>query len=87
MAKTITDEMSFLDHLEDLRWHLIRITVSILVVATVAYIFSDLIFEHIIFFEYSVATEWHVYLQLIRDLSSLMASNFHNNMCLDWHSN
>nr|WP_321243800.1 twin-arginine translocase subunit TatC [uncultured Psychroserpens sp.] len=49
MAKTITDEMSFLDHLEDLRWHLIRITVSILVVATVAYIFSDLIFEHIIF--------------------------------------
>ena len=49
MVKTITDEMSFLDHLEDLRWHLIRITVSILVVATVAYIFSDLIFEHIIF--------------------------------------
>jgi sec-independent protein translocase protein TatC len=49
MVKENTGEMSFLDHLEDLRWHLIRITVSILLVATVAYIFSDLIFEHIIF--------------------------------------
>jgi sec-independent protein translocase protein TatC len=51
MAKKNTPEMemSFLDHLEDLRWHLIRITVSVLICATVAFIFSDLIFEHIIF--------------------------------------
>jgi len=49
MADTNTKEMSFLDHLEDLRWHLIRITVSILICATVAFICSGFIFEHIIF--------------------------------------
>ncbi|WP_299276266.1 twin-arginine translocase subunit TatC [uncultured Psychroserpens sp.] len=51
MAKQNTNEkeMSFLDHLEDLRWHLIRITVSILICATVAFIFSGFIFENIIF--------------------------------------
>jgi len=49
MTKTNTDEMSFLDHLEDLRWHLIRITLSVLICATVAFIFSGYIFEHIIF--------------------------------------
>ncbi|SDS67923.1 Sec-independent protein translocase TatC [Formosa sp. Hel1_31_208] len=49
MGKKSTNEMSFLDHLEDLRWHLIRITVAVLVCATVAFIFSGFIFEHIIF--------------------------------------
>ena len=49
MGKKNTDEMSFLDHIEDLRWHLIRITLSILICATVAFIFSGFIFEHIIF--------------------------------------
>nr|WP_321233358.1 twin-arginine translocase subunit TatC [uncultured Psychroserpens sp.] len=49
MANKKTDEMSFLDHLEDLRWHLIRITLSILICATVAFIFSGFIFEHIVF--------------------------------------
>ena len=49
MAKTNQDEMSFLDHLEDLRWHLIRATASIVVVATLAYIFSRQIFKKIIF--------------------------------------
>ena len=41
--------MSFLDHLEDLRWHLIRATLGILVAATGAFIMSDYIFETIIF--------------------------------------
>lgn len=49
MTKKNTDEMSFLDHLEDLRWHLIRVTVSILICATIAFIFSGFIFENIIF--------------------------------------
>ncbi|MDG5492216.1 twin-arginine translocase subunit TatC [Psychroserpens sp. SPM9] len=48
MAKKNTDEMSFLDHLEDLRWHLIRITLSVLICATVAFIFSKAIFKYII---------------------------------------
>ena len=41
--------MSFLDHLEDLRWHLIRITLSIVIAGTGAFIFSKWIFDVIIF--------------------------------------
>jgi len=40
--------MSFLDHLEELRWHLIRSVVAIIVSAIVAFIFKDLIFDKII---------------------------------------
>ena len=43
------NEMSFLDHLEDLRWHLIRAVSSIMIVATIAFIFSRSIFKLIIF--------------------------------------
>ena len=43
MAKKSVDEMSFLDHLEDLRWHLIRSTVAILIAAIIAYIFKEFI--------------------------------------------
>ncbi len=49
MATSNPNEMSFLDHLEDLRWHLIRISISVLICATIAFIFSNFIFEHIIF--------------------------------------
>ena len=42
-------EMSFLDHLEELRWHLIRSTLAVVVIATLAFIFKDLIFDQIIF--------------------------------------
>jgi sec-independent protein translocase protein TatC len=49
MVKPNIKEMSFLDHIEDLRWHLIRITISILACGTVAFVFSGFIFEHIIF--------------------------------------
>ena len=43
------NEMSFLDHLEDLRWHLIRSVSAIMIVATLAFIFSRSIFKFIIF--------------------------------------
>lgn len=49
MAKKNPSEMSFLDHLEVLRWLLIRSTIAILIGATVAYNFSDFIFDTIIF--------------------------------------
>ncbi|MDP5158608.1 MAG: twin-arginine translocase subunit TatC [Flaviramulus sp.] len=49
MAKKDINEMSFLDHLEDLRWHLIRICIAVIVVATVSFIFSRFIFKTIIF--------------------------------------
>ncbi|TYA56680.1 twin-arginine translocase subunit TatC [Formosa maritima] len=49
MAKKNVNEMSFLDHLEDLRWHLIRATIAILICGTGAFIFSDFIFDTLIF--------------------------------------
>lgn len=49
MAKKSINEMSFLDHLEDLRWHLIRICLAVVIVATLAFIFSRFIFDKIIF--------------------------------------
>lgn len=41
-------EMSFLDHLEALRWHIIKSVVAICVCATVAYIYSTYIWDTII---------------------------------------
>ncbi len=49
MANNNINEMSFLDHLEDLRWHLIRICIAVISVATLAFIFSRFIFKSIIF--------------------------------------
>lgn len=43
MAKKNIDEMSFLDHLEDLRWHLIRATAGVVIAATLAFIFKDFV--------------------------------------------
>ena len=49
MADKKIKEMSFLDHLEELRWLLVRSTIAILVCAVVAFFFSDFIFNEIIF--------------------------------------
>lgn len=42
------DEMSFMDHLEDLRWHLVRIAVVILLFSIVFLVFPQFIFDKII---------------------------------------
>ncbi|MBV5312932.1 MAG: twin-arginine translocase subunit TatC [Prolixibacteraceae bacterium] len=42
-------EMSFLDHLEALRWHIIRSAISIIAFAVLAFIYSDFIWDSIIF--------------------------------------
>jgi len=42
-------EMSFLDHLEELRWHLVRSTFAIVIVGVVAFIFKSFIFDVLIF--------------------------------------
>lgn len=42
-------EMSFLDHLEELRWRLVRAVVAILILAVVAFIFKGVLFDVIIF--------------------------------------
>mgnify|MGYP000234677351 CR=1 FL=1 len=51
MAKVKKDpnEMSFLDHLEELRWHLIRSTMAIVIIGVVAFLMKDFIFDTIIF--------------------------------------
>lgn len=41
-------EMSFLDHLEELRWHIIRAFISIGVLAIAAFVLSDFVFGTII---------------------------------------
>jgi sec-independent protein translocase protein TatC len=48
MAKKNENEMSFLEHLEVLRWHLIRALLGILLVAIVAFIFKDIVFNRIL---------------------------------------
>ncbi|MEM7186058.1 MAG: twin-arginine translocase subunit TatC [Bacteroidota bacterium] len=41
-------EMSFLDHLEELRWHLIKSTIAIVLFGTVAFIFKEFVFDVLI---------------------------------------
>jgi len=41
-------EMSFLEHLEELRWHIIRSVVVIMVLMIVAFVFKNIIFDRII---------------------------------------
>ena len=42
-------EMSFLEHLEELRWHIIRAVLAIMVFAVAAFMLKDFIFTEIIF--------------------------------------
>jgi sec-independent protein translocase protein TatC len=41
-------EMSFLEHLEELRWHIIRSVLAIMILTIVAFIYKDFIFNKII---------------------------------------
>ncbi|MCK5765370.1 MAG: twin-arginine translocase subunit TatC [Bacteroidales bacterium] len=41
-------EMSFWEHLEELRWHLVRSIVAVVILAIVAFIFKDFIFDKVI---------------------------------------
>ncbi len=43
------EEMSFLEHLEELRWHLLRSCIAILVFGTIAFLAKDFIFNTILF--------------------------------------
>jgi len=44
-----TSEMGFLDHLEELRWHVIRAGISVVVFAVIALVFQKEVFEYIIY--------------------------------------
>ncbi|RZS93137.1 twin-arginine translocase subunit TatC [Aquimarina brevivitae] len=41
--------MSFLDHLEELRWHLIRSTLAVLIAGVIAFVAKEFIFDVILF--------------------------------------
>jgi sec-independent protein translocase protein TatC len=41
-------EMSFIDHLEDLRWHIIRSVIAILIAAVAVFIYSDFVINGIV---------------------------------------
>ncbi len=47
--KNTNKEMSFLDHLEELRWLLVRSSIAILVASVIAVFFNEFIFDVIIF--------------------------------------
>lgn len=47
--KEIKTEMSFLDHLETLRWHIIKSAIAIFAFAIIAFIEKEFIFDSIIF--------------------------------------
>jgi sec-independent protein translocase protein TatC len=47
--KDTTTEMSFIDHLEELRWHLIRMVISIVIGAVVVFIYAKEIVDKVLF--------------------------------------
>ncbi|WP_338409862.1 twin-arginine translocase subunit TatC [uncultured Flavobacterium sp.] len=49
MAQKKIGEMSFLDHLEELRWLLIRSAIAILILALASYFFIDYIYSDVLF--------------------------------------
>lgn len=69
--------MPFLDHLEELRWHLIRSGIAIVVFSILAFSFKDLLFDQIIFAP-SSADFW-TYRQLCA-LGEILSTDI---MCLD----
>ena len=48
MVKSKESEMSFLDHLEVMRWHLLRSIIAIVIMALVAFVFKEIVFDRII---------------------------------------
>jgi len=65
-------EMSFLEHLEELRWHIIRSMIAIFVFAIAAFVFRNFIFTNIIFAPSRI--EFFTYQMLCR-LSDLTGSD------------
>lgn len=48
MSAKEANEMSFLDHLEELRWHIVRGMIAVFVFAIVAFVFRGFVFDTII---------------------------------------
>ncbi|MCB0401268.1 MAG: twin-arginine translocase subunit TatC [Flavobacteriales bacterium] len=70
--------MSFLDHIEVLRWHLVRSTIVILVFAIAAFIFKEFIFDDVILAQKN-ADFWTY--RLFCDISHLLGRG--DALCMD----
>ena len=70
-------EMSFLDHLEELRWHLIRAVAAILIFSILAFAFPSIVFNSIIL---GPATSDFITFKLLCQLSELVQSSA---LCID----
>jgi len=46
--KDLVTEMSFIDHLEELRWHLVRMVIAVVVCAIFIFIYSDYVVDKIL---------------------------------------
>ena len=73
-----SNEMSFLDHLEELRWHLIRSTLAIVIIASVAFVAKDFIFDTILFGPKKI--DFFTY-ELFCQLSQSLGQG--NSLCID----
>ena len=71
-------EMSFLDHLEELRWLLVRSTIAIIIMAFLTYFVSDYLFDTIIFGP--TRPSFYTY-RLFCDLSHYL--NFGESICIE----
>lgn len=77
MSKKQKKDLSFLDHLEILRWHLVRSSVAILTVATVAFLFKNIIFDRILLAPTKL--DFFTY-ELLCDISKFFTSK---GMCIE----
>ena len=65
------NEMTFLDHLEELRWHIIRSLIAILVFSIAAFASKDLVFHTIILGRFA-----HRFLDLPKVMSTVRTSEY-----------
>ena len=65
-------EMSFLDHLEVLRWHLIRSSLAIIILGTLAFFFKNIIFDKILLAP--TKTDFFTY-QALCSISKMFSAN------------
>jgi sec-independent protein translocase protein TatC len=66
-------EMSFIEHLEVLRWHLVRSVAAIIIIAVLAFLNKAILFDHIIF---APKSSDFVTFRLLCNFSSYLATNW-----------
>lgn len=71
-------EMTFLDHLEELRWHIIRSLLAVVILTIVAFIYGPWIFENIVF---AVAKPEFIFFDWMCSLGKLVG--YEETLCVD----